>query len=285
MGGGLGHLTRARAILNTLELEDDSAILTSSQFSYDKRVIGDVRVHHVPQRFEKDLKGFRLWLRETFDELKPQQLFIDTFPAGILGEFCDFKFDEALRINYIGRLLKWKAYERLIQSELPFFKTTFVLEELEHNHFEFVQRQTQEIVNLDLKYPMQVLTSGESERIKAVIVSHSPFWLIVHSGRDDEVKELIAYAEELREIENEKVSLVLIAPGSPLSLPANVFHYDIYPASILFANASRVISACGFNIMRQMMDHRDKHFFIPFERRYDNQHTRAAHARKGNEEI
>jgi hypothetical protein len=43
--------------------------------------------------------------------------------------------------------------------------------------------------------------------------------------------------------------------------------------------ASRIVTACGFNVMRQTEPYRDRHTFLPFPRRYDDQFTRAARRR------
>lgn len=51
---------------------------------------------------------------------------------------------------------------------------------------------------------------------------------------------------------------------------------DIYPASMLFESAERIFTACGFNVMKQTEHFRERHFFISFERRYDDQFKRAA---------
>ena len=38
-----------------------------------------------------------------------------------------------------------------------------------------------------------------------------PYWLVVHSGPEQEVRELIAYAEELQRIENDKSRIVVVS--------------------------------------------------------------------------
>ncbi|MEW6126397.1 MAG: hypothetical protein AB1757_04975 [Acidobacteriota bacterium] len=51
---------------------------------------------------------------------------------------------------------------------------------------------------------------------------------------------------------------------------------DFYPASALFPFVHRIITAAGFNAMRQTENYREKHRFLPFARRFDNQFLRAA---------
>lgn len=271
MGGGLGHLTRARAVLHTLEIENDYAILTSSPFANDKRAVGDSKIIYVPRAFEKDVVGFRLWLAETIKKFSVDEIYIDTFPTGIVGEFFDFDFGE-IKINYVARLLKWNVYKPLFTGHSPQFENSFLLEPLETEHENFIDSRSQNKSLLELIYPPTTLSNTAEQ----IINTHSPFWLIVHSGSEEETSELLDYANEMREIEDKKVDLILVAPKSSSTLPSNTFHYDLYPASPLFAHAERIISGCGFNITNQARKFRDKHFVIPFPRRYDDQYARAA---------
>jgi len=273
MGGGLGHLTRARAVLRTLEIENESAILSSSPFANDVRVVGDVKVINVPQSFEKSVADFRLWLFDVFEKSNVTEIYIDTFPAGIIGEFCDFDFGK-MKLNYIARALKWNAYSPLLYGNLPKFQKTFILESLEEEHENYIDEHSQKKTSLDLIYPQTFF----SDQHKIIVENHSPFWLIFHSEYDEEVKELLDYADEMRVIENANVSLVLITPKSSSSFPLNTFHFDLYPVSQLFPYAERIISGCGFNAINLAREFKNKHHVIPFPRRYDDQYKRAFNA-------
>ena len=52
LGGGLGHLVRARAFLHTLGLDGEAALFTSSRFASDPRVTGGLRVVRVPEELD-----------------------------------------------------------------------------------------------------------------------------------------------------------------------------------------------------------------------------------------
>ena len=94
--------------------------------------------------------------------------------------------------------------------------------------------------------------------------------------------ELVAYARELRAAEATEggdPQLVVIAPHQPTELPGDILQLDVYPATHLFSLADRLITACGFNVMRETIPHRDRHRFLPFERRFDDQFLRAARRR------
>jgi len=61
------------------------------------------------------------------------------------------------------------------------------------------------------------------------------------------------------------------ADGTPVLTHFLAPHY--------FARAERVITACGFNVMRQSVNARVRHHFMPFPRPLDDQFTRAARRR------
>ena len=60
LGGGLGHLTRARKVLEALHLTRDAVLLTASPFGADPRVTGGLRVLKVPRRLGHDRDAFRV---------------------------------------------------------------------------------------------------------------------------------------------------------------------------------------------------------------------------------
>jgi hypothetical protein len=106
----------------------------------------------------------------------------------------------------------------------------------------------------------------------AVAALHK-FSLIVHSGPEEEVRELVAYARELT------TGRVLVATRCDLTLPNGFERIDAYPVTHLFSHATRIISAAGFNVMLETEPYRDKHHVVPFARRFDDQFARAAQRR------
>ncbi len=277
MGGGLGHLTRAHSFLHSFNLVDNTFILTSSEFAEDKRIIGNCKTIKVDKNFEKDIFAFQEFLSKTFVEFNIKTIYLDSFPFGIIGEFADFDFQE-IEVNYIARLLRWNNYSKIIKKNNPKFNKTFLLEPLEAEHQKFIDINSASQTKLGLVYPKPFLSKQVEDLLQTILRNHSPFWLIVHSGSDEEILELADYAEEMREVEKTEVNLVLISPSKIEH--KDLFHYNLYPASVLFNKAERIFSGCGFNIMKQTEDLADKHFFIPFERRFDNQFLRAKKRRE-----
>jgi hypothetical protein len=276
MGGGLGHLTRARAVLHTLGVEDRAQILTASRFADDPRVTGSVPVVKAPRVYVGGMAAYVAWLRELFDKFRPEELYLDTFPAGINGELCDFPPVREMPVHYVARLMRWDEYERLLKGEPPRLANAYVLEPLDRRHAQFIERQGGRSRTLVLRDPPCEPHRPACEMLGGLGGDGRPLWLIVHSGPAQEVSALISYAEELREVERVDARLALIAQRVPAGVPSEVTLVDCYPASLLFPLADRVISACGFNVMRQMRGRDGKHRFIPFARRFDDQFRRAA---------
>lgn len=272
IGGGLGHLTRARAFLHTFGIEKDSAILTASHFAEDKRVVGDINIIKADENLAQNQTAYHDFLEKVFAAFPVKKLFLDTFPVGIVGEFCDFDFGKT-EVFYIARLLKWNNYSCLLRGKIPRFKMTYILETLSDKHRKFIDEHSAANIELKLKYP-NIPASNETS-VQKILAENLPFWLIVHAGSDEETNELYLFAKEMREIEKAEVNLVVLSPNK--SDFSN--HYDIYPASVLFPHAARIFTAGGFNVIEQTKEFRGKHFAIPLERRFDDQFARVLRLR------
>ena len=286
--------------------------MTTSPFASDKRVVGSAEIIEIPQSFVSDIQSYKAWLQEIFAQYLPTEIYLDTFPAGIFGEFCDFEFPPKTKLFHLARLLKWKAYSRQLQGATPNFDLTYLLEPLVEEHEFYLKNHSKEIKQLALKDPPHDLSEEVKKAAIAImrssvaelLVRHPqspdqtpalrrPLWLVVHSGAIEEIGELIAYALEMSRLEDVNPRIVLISPeqnndlsfqtpDSGLQTPDSrlrtaVEQFDFYPASAFYPVADRIITACGFNAMRQTESYKEKHRFMPFARRFDNQFLRAAH--------
>lgn len=247
-GDGLGHLTRIRAALHTLgRAGEPVTILTGSAYAADPRVVGDWTVLPV----------------EALAALTPDELIVDAFPAGLKGELTAAMIPSGARVTHLARRLRWDAYEPMLPAAPPRFDRTFVLEPLEADHLAHLERVSGEVVPLTLVDPPADGPSLDG-------------WLIVHSGPDEEILELVDYARDTAALEGLRPAFTLIAPGRPDDLPADVAHLDIYPAWPLAEGADRIVTAAGFNAVRQFAPWRDRHRVVPFPRTLDDQFARAA---------
>src|SRR3954449_9482476 len=133
VGGGLGHLVRARAVLHTLGLSDEAALVTASRFADDPRVVGSVPVIRVPDALDRDRAATRRWVAGLLAAEGPDALFVDAFPAGVLGELCGLGWDGG-PVHHVARLLRWERYARRLDGPLPRIATTHVVEPLHAEH-------------------------------------------------------------------------------------------------------------------------------------------------------
>jgi hypothetical protein len=268
LGGGLGHVTRARAVLHTLGLESGALILVSSPEAAAPRFAGRVPVKLVPADLACDATACRNWLVETIAAIKPSALFLDAFPAGIAGEFTEFVFPASLPVHHVARLISAPALASIFARPCPRFATVHLVEELLPAHHRWLAERTDNIRPLTLLDP-------PAPAVFAPPPAH-PYWLVVHSGPIEEVDELLGYATDLRTLAKTRSRIHLVAPHPPSTLPPNTTVCTRHPADALFADAERIIGGGGFNFMRQTAPFRTKTHYLPFPRRYDDQYLRVA---------
>jgi hypothetical protein len=260
LGGGLGHITRAQRVLESLGRVDQAMLLTASPFARDPRVVGGLPVVHVPPRLGRDRAEFRSWLYGTLERLHVDELIVDSFPGGIIGELCGLQLPPA---RHIARRLRWRAYARRLHGPLPRYELTYVLEPLATVHRHELDRCSRRLEQLELP------------RVAAAeTLEPHPHWLVVHSGPDAETLELVEYAAERRN----GAPIVVVSPRPPSWLPERCEWRDVYPVAPRLAAAERIVTAAGFNLMHETAPVRDRHHFIPFPRPLDDQFARAAAA-------
>jgi hypothetical protein len=264
LGGGLGHLTRGRRVLEALGLATDAAFVTASVYAADTRVTGGIPVIEVPSHLESDVAAHRAWLRE----LECDRLIADTFPCGIQGELCELDAP----MDLVARRLRWDEYRRAVPMPLPRFGTVWCVEDLEPAHKAALQC---DLWSAEAALPLCNVREWESGGVASAL--HG-FWLIVHSGPEDEVRELVAYAQELLRVASKR-ERVLVATRCTIALPNGFELIDAYPVTRLFEPATCIISAAGFNIMLETEPYRDKHHAVPFARKFDDQYARASRRR------
>jgi hypothetical protein len=251
IGGGLGHLVRARAVQHTLGLEEDAAVLTASPFADDPRVVGPLPVLRVPGELDRDRVGLRRWLGGLVAAERPERLIVDAFPAGVLGELGDLD----VPVDHVARLLRWPKYARRLDGPLPRFETTYVVEPLHPDHGVALKAASERMV------PLVLVDPPAPPRDDAAGAA-----LVVHSGPDDEVDALVALARSTGH------PVLVARPGGDL---------DVHPAAALFADAAEIVTGAGFNAMRQAAPYRERHRFIAFPRPLDDQRARAQLAPAG----
>jgi hypothetical protein len=265
MGGGLGHLVRARAVLHTLGIEAGH-VLTTSVYAQDPRVLGPMTAEVPPPECREHTETLAAWIERTLQRLAPDTLFVDAFPGGILGEISRRLWPGSTQLCYVGRLLRWQAYGSRLRAALPRFDTSYIVEPLHEDHALVIRASSDQVKELPLEDPPAASVPPLPENT----------WVVLHSGPLEEVRELVAYAHELQTSEGIAAPIQIVGPDLCLDSPS----LPCFPAAGYFAHASRVITACGFNVMRQSVAARARHHFMPFARPLDDQYARAARRRR-----
>lgn len=277
LGGGLGHLTRARAVLEVLK--QDALLISSSPHAEDPTLTQGLDVLPVPREIRSHPDRLGLWLAELIRQTKPASFFLDSFPLGIVGELGKIAFPPELPIHHLARRLRWEEYIPLIRGVAPRLDLVYLLEPLEAAHLTWLRTHGRRLLPLRLGYPAATETAALAQAWQRLTALQPPRWLVVHAGPENEIRELLAYAMEMAEMEGISPSLVLITPGeifNPTAWPEGVLRLSIYPARAVFPLAQRLITAGGFNIMQETIPWRGLHRVLPMPRRFDDQHARVA---------
>jgi hypothetical protein len=309
IGGGAGHVTPARRVIDALGIRNNAFIVATP---CDPRAAGGIPLVEVPRSLEGDVAAHHAWL----EGIECERLIVDVFPAGIQGELSRF---DRVPLDFVGRLLRLDEYRRATNdAEWPQFETAYIVEE------EAPEVRAKRVTRLELT-PQRVNTDCVAVSSEAVRGAKGPlanrqfcarrpfapqspsllrvtpsfasldattpasaqprsparesFWLIVHSGPSDEVEELIAYTRELT------TAHVLVATPCDIPMPDGFERVDAFPVSHFYADAERIVSAAGFNVMLETEPWRDKHIVLPFPRRFDDQFARAARRRNANVNV
>lgn len=277
MGGGLGHLVRARAMAHTLGWHD-MTVFTASPYAADPRVLGGFARVQVPPELAAARTEYGELLYDTIDRIQPSEIVVDTFAVGILGELPSLITGPAVPLLHVARYVKPELLPPPHRSPLIHFDTTYVVEPLAGEHVEFVTALSSEVIPLELIDPPAHILADQHARIEAHAPAGTPLWLVVHSEPHEETEQLVQYAREMAMIEGIAPRFVVATPEADAFAREpddDILAIDLFPASALFARADRIITACGFNAMRQAAPFGDRHRFLPFARRYDDQYLRA----------
>jgi hypothetical protein len=273
LGGGLGHLTRARAVLATLGLR--ARVLCASPFAPR---FPDLDRLPVPAA-ARDPATFRPWLQALLAREYPHTLYLDSFPAGLFGELCGLPLPAGMRVEYLARGLAWPAYRQRLGPHPPPLARAWLLEPLDPDHRAWLQARQVPMAPLSLDSPAGS-PAADPVLLARLAALPMPRWLIVHSGPAEETRHLLAYARDQAAAEGLAPCLVLITPDSA-GLPADLPWLPLDPARAGFPLAQRLISACGFNLMQETAPYRAIHRFLPLPRALDDQFARARRARLG----
>jgi hypothetical protein len=274
VGGGMGHLTRTAAFFYSFNLNaNDFIIIVSS--TYAEKILTHKNYIVVPEGMLKNGPQLQQWLSQITAQYDIKNIYIDTFPAGLYGEWNHFPASGKYKFFLISRLLNWKKYIDLMISP-PHFETTYIFESLDHEQH-FAYKGLSLNIRLEtLKYPPAQIPSEFSNFVKTTT---NPIWLIVHSETQEEVLTLYNQARDVSYAESIKPVFAIVSPCAIMPVQEDTISFNFYPAHPCFEKVDKIFTACGFNAMQQTANIRHKHVYIPLERRFDDQFLRATLAR------
>lgn len=277
LGGGLGHLARAKKVLRALGI-NQFMIVTA-----DQQVPSSLFLPHqllvVPTTWSNSSENLTSFLTDYIELHRVEQVLLDTFPLGILGELWQCFETLDVELVYVARYLNWPKYAETVRLsgklETLCFDKCLVVDHLHTQQIEFIESccESRQELSLDNAHG-QIDASGMRAD------SSAGKWLIAHSKPVNELCELLAYSRNIASIERQTPSFLVCTAITKSDLPAEFYADDVelinhYPVNVLFDRATRLITACGFNLMNETAPYADKHHFLPFARRYDDQFLRA----------
>ena len=159
-------------------------------------------------------------------------IFIDTFPAGIFGELSGVAELRPIPLIHIARLLRWREYSRAVEGFSLRFDRTYLVEDLDVGHQEFLRRHSDALESLRLTDPPEPPTPALDQAVHRLTAEPRP-WLIVHSGSDDRTRGTDCVCHRAA-VEQVTASVVLLSPRRPSRLPREIAYLDFYPAWALF---------------------------------------------------
>ena len=198
------------------------------------------------------------WVARRIAEWEPDALLVDAFPGGVLGELCGLEALEAVELRHVARLLRWGVYARRCGGPLPRYEAVHVVEPLHPAHERALAQLSAAVAPLALPLP-----PGPDR-------APGDGWLVVHTGPAREVRALARSADERRG----DAPLRVVTPIRVDGLPAGAEVVDVVPAAPLYAGAAGIVTAAGFNTVRELAPYRERHVCVPFERRLDDQRAR-----------
>jgi len=270
IGGGLGHLCRARKVIEALAESQYQVVTAAPEMA--AHIFSPDHVVAVPTHWSDQPDLIMSLLKKTIAQEGVNHLLIDTFPNGVVGELDIERLQRLCRCSLVARYLDWDTYKVKLRHDNQFYKI-FVVDQLSAMQRHYYHTVTANICNLSLTQCVAVdsvtgppLPSG---------VTPGEYWLVAHSAPESEVRELVAYAREVAFLEG-LTPQFLISTTVAIDFEeadCTVVHY--FPVSVLFGDAKRIVTAAGFNLMLETLPYAQKHIFLPFPRKYDDQFMRA----------
>ena len=259
LGGGLGPVTRTRAVLDATAFDGAVALLAAPDAA---PAAGGLELRSPGPDDAADPPALARWIARAIADWEPDALLVDALPGGVMGELCGLAALDGLELRHTARLLRWGVYARRLAGPLPRYDAVGVVEPLHPGHARALAACAGSVAPLALPDPPPAAAPPPGPGAP---------WLVVHTGPAREVRALARIADERRG----DAPLEVITPLVVADLPAGAARIAAIPAAPRYAGAAGIVTAAGFNTVRELAPHRDRHVCVPFDRRLDDQPARA----------
>lgn len=267
-GAGLGHIARANAIASCLFSKGiKSTIIASSPFAEAMHRLSEVDC------IQLSIRDWKKSIDALLDQLEPRLVVIDSFPAGIRGEWLSPSMRSKWKRCYLARHLKLDPYTDVIDcsyqqliSTIP--EQTLLLETLSTEHLEILHAAGTHLHTLPGPVHFIPTHPATPPAELEVMLNTGKLRLVVHSGPEHEINQLVAKAQADLNV-GEQIALIAPCPNYP-----SLATFDYFPASALYSRALHVYTGVGYNSMAECAPIKNKHTAIPMERHYDDQKMR-----------
>lgn len=262
----MGHLSRGQAVAHSLGWAAEEVLFVSAS-PYAGRMLAGWAHQAIPADLAARPEDLRRWLEALLITENIKEIYLDTFPVGLWGEW-NGPCSSVYSFYGVFRRLQWEAYEPWIVSP-PRFRQSFAVEVLPDAFQDFVEQHSQEVRPLALQYPEKPLSQTQLAELTSIA---KPLWLIVHSRPAEEVEALVEMALDQARLEGQQPGLLVLSQEQ-IDYPG-IINRDWLEAEACFPYADRIFTAAGFNLIQQTRHFREKHHCLPFLRRYDDQFWR-----------
>lgn len=264
LGGGWGHFTRVKSFMEQEGIDSPIKVIVSNPkaityFDKEELII-------VPESAHNHAEQLQSFIIEVVASYKIKTWYIDTFPVGILGELRAEVFQGA-EINFLARRLKWEQYLPLIKTPLS-FEHVYRFEPLEELHQAYLKNHSEITYIINLTY-----RKADVETVHPILKADNPIWLVVHTNDLNELEVLVEHARDLAEVKQEDPVIVVLSDLKADFCDAHTLLSDENPQH-WYGVVDRIFTAAGFNSWYELEPFRDKHIYLPFPRKYDDQFWR-----------
>ena len=132
LGGGLGHLARAKKVLAALDIDAFTIVTTDKQVP--SALFSPSELLLIPADWSNSPEKIMPFLAEYIKRNSVEQVLLDTFPLGLLGELAQGFVHLNVEVVYVARYLNWLSYVKVAKragiSEVLRFDSCLVVDHL-----------------------------------------------------------------------------------------------------------------------------------------------------------